>query len=958
MEATCRLAVDLGTSHTVAVVRRGAEAPRALIFDSSPLLPSGVYAEPGGGLHVGADAERLSVLDPSRFEPYPKRRIDEGSVLLGDTEVAVVELLAAVLRRVVVEARTAGASDPGQAGATVLTCPADWGRQRRAVLLAAAHAAGLGQVRLVEEPIAAATYCEQVLRQQVPPGQCLTIFDFGGGTLDVSVVRRDPDGLRVLSIGGLDDLGGVDVDAALVGHLGQLIAIREPQLWQRLANPDGIVELRDRRTFWSEVRSAKEMLSRTAAAPIQVPGGGALHLTREEMDRVAGPLVDRAVDETRRVLQRAGIGPEQLAGIFLVGGSSRIPLVASRLHARFGMGASVPEQPELPVAYGALLAAAPDPATGGAHPATGGANPATGGADPVSGADLFAGGPTSGVPISPAAGGYPAAPISASPTFSATPYTPPGGYPAARPEPEAGSNWPRPPGGPFVAPDAGPVPAQPAPRGARSAIGIAAVVTVILLALTGGWYTFGRTLFNKATAAVSAGSGTGDGSGGNSSGGDGAGPALAETRPAITLSAVGATWAISDGQYVYYAEVGTGQTKVTAAPVGGGANRWSVAVPIEPEEVHLSVQSGLLIVDGRNSATDGGKNARAVLDLATGTQRWKGPWVDMLDVAYPGTDVIVEVRGSKPATERVDLLTGKVTWSHPGPQGSVVIDDRRVGAVLSWPTDPVTHAAPAPLDDTNFAGPDRAAFRRSLAADPTIVVELDEGAGKASVVETGTGRASRSGNVALDMSKWTVFDSLIIGRASDAASPSKDVLYAYDLTSLARKWELPAAVGDKIKAVRPCGQHLVCVVTDLNVGDLAFSAVDTRTGKESWRNPMDFAVDAGWYPLGGQLLFGDSAFAPVYDPVVLDPVTGKSSHAFGTNRQFHALAGDGPRAALEYFAANSHDYVGVGDLRSGRRSGGVDLGEKQAKQVSLVGDILTVITEGHQLRIARVPALN
>src|SRR5918997_5483633 len=102
-----RLAIDLGTSHTVAVVRRGDEAPRSLLFDGSPLMPSAVYSE-APRLHVGRDAERLSLVDPSRFEPHPKRRVDDGSVLLGNTEVRVVDMLAALLNRVATEAAQAG----------------------------------------------------------------------------------------------------------------------------------------------------------------------------------------------------------------------------------------------------------------------------------------------------------------------------------------------------------------------------------------------------------------------------------------------------------------------------------------------------------------------------------------------------------------------------------------------------------------------------------------------------------------------------------------------------------------------------------------------------------------------------------------------------------------------------------------------------------------------------------
>src|SRR6266511_3334441 len=267
-----RLAIDLGTSHTVAVVRRDDQPPRTLLFDGSPVLPSGVFAASDGALHTGRDAERLAQGEPERFEPHPKRRVDEAAVLLGGSEVPTPALLAVVLRRVAQEAWQAGVD---AAGATVLTYPADWGQQRRGVLIEAARLAGIGQVTLVDEPVAAATYCVDVLRQQVPVGRSLAVFDFGGGTLDLAVVRREPQGLRVLSTGGLDD--------------------------------------------------------------------------------VAGPLIDRAVDETRRLLQRSSIGRAELAGVFLVGGSSRIPLVASRLHTRLGVAPTVPEQPELPVAHGALL---------------------------------------------------------------------------------------------------------------------------------------------------------------------------------------------------------------------------------------------------------------------------------------------------------------------------------------------------------------------------------------------------------------------------------------------------------------------------------------------------------------------------------------------------------------------------------------------------------------------------
>jgi molecular chaperone DnaK (HSP70) len=338
-----RLAVDLGTCNTVAVVARPGAAPRALLFDGSPVLPSAVFVDGYGSVHAGRDAERLMVDDPSRYEPFPKRRVDDGAVWLGDRAVPVADLLAGVLRRVAAEAVLTGRPD-----AVVLTAPVRWGTARRGVLRQAAAAAGLGEVTIVDEPVAAGWYCASVLGQRLEPGRLLVVFDFGGGTLDVTVVRADPSGfavaslgdkpaLSVLGAGGLDDLGGADIDAALADHVAP--------------GPTG-QRAGDRRPLWTEVRAAKEMLSRTTVAPVRLPGGRSTHLTRDELHHVAAPLVERAVDETARVLASIGVRPDQ---ILLVGGTSRLPLVASRLHARFGVVPMVPEQPELPVAYGAVI---------------------------------------------------------------------------------------------------------------------------------------------------------------------------------------------------------------------------------------------------------------------------------------------------------------------------------------------------------------------------------------------------------------------------------------------------------------------------------------------------------------------------------------------------------------------------------------------------------------------------
>src|SRR5688500_8503615 len=97
------LGVDFGTSNTVAVARWPDGRARPILVDGSPLLPSAVFAEADGALVVGRDAVHSARIDPVRFEPNPKRRIDDGLVLLGEQEFPVVELIAAVLARVAEE---------------------------------------------------------------------------------------------------------------------------------------------------------------------------------------------------------------------------------------------------------------------------------------------------------------------------------------------------------------------------------------------------------------------------------------------------------------------------------------------------------------------------------------------------------------------------------------------------------------------------------------------------------------------------------------------------------------------------------------------------------------------------------------------------------------------------------------------------------------------------------------
>lgn len=385
MRAGGWLGIDFGTSSTVAVLGSATRPPQPLLFDGSPLLPSAVCLVAGGDrvaggrLVTGRDAVQAGLAAPMSFEPHPKRHLDEGTLLLGEAEVPVAEVVAAVLRRVAAEAdRVAG--EP--VSRTVLTCPAGWGAGRRGVLLEAARQVFPDPV-LVPEPVAAAALFAEVAGARIGEGACALVYDLGAGTFDASVIAhtttgrtttgrtttghttagRTATGFEVVAARGLADAGGLDIDAAIVDHLAAVVGRRDTVLWDRLARPATAADRRARALLWDGVRAAKETLSRTAQTMVHVPLLDAeVPLGREQLEELAAPIIERTVRASRRVLREAGVPAAGLAGVFLVGGASRMPLVATALHRALGIAPTAIEAPELAVAQGSRHAL-PEPQT-------------------------------------------------------------------------------------------------------------------------------------------------------------------------------------------------------------------------------------------------------------------------------------------------------------------------------------------------------------------------------------------------------------------------------------------------------------------------------------------------------------------------------------------------------------------------------------------------------------------
>ncbi|HWD05540.1 MAG TPA: type VII secretion-associated protein [Amycolatopsis sp.] len=384
---TLRVAVDFGTSSTCVVASVNGREPQVVVVDGQPLMSSAVYAAADGTLFVGQEAERQAAVDPSRYEPNSKRRIDEGELLLGDSVLLVTDVIHAVLGRAVAEARRIAGD--AEVSLLVLTHPADWGAIRTRLLRQAAG--GLAhEVALVPEPVAAAVYHAatftpvvrpggQAVEFSGRPGDALAVLDLGGGTVDVSVVQRLPmsaagpgraaprGGFRVLATRGDPSFGGADIDQALLEHVGSLVSSADPDAWRQLVTGRELADRRRRRVLRQDVRGAKETLSRHAYTDVPMPPPFTdAHVTREDLEKLIAAPLGRAVELTSAAIAEAGLRPRQLTAIFLVGGSSRIPMISRLVHERTGVVPTSLDQPETVVARGALRAVLGDSDRAGA----------------------------------------------------------------------------------------------------------------------------------------------------------------------------------------------------------------------------------------------------------------------------------------------------------------------------------------------------------------------------------------------------------------------------------------------------------------------------------------------------------------------------------------------------------------------------------------------------------------
>jgi hypothetical protein len=356
------LAVDFGTSNTVAALADEGRAPRVLQVENAPTMPSAVFlSEDGTSWLVGQAAEGSALTDASRYEPNPKRRLGTGTVFLGGREFDVVEVIAVVLGRVFGEAaRQKGGTAPA---VLVLTHPAQWHGQRLERLVSAARRAspaGWPEPTFMTEPAAAARH---MATGSLPPVCRIAVVDLGGGTCDVAVVDRDHDAFTVAGAPmGIDPLGGEDFDARLVAEV--LSDLGNEELTRRLSAPETPADRASAITLRRNVRDAKHLLSQSPRAGVWVPpvpgplpDGASVQVSRarfEELiaggDQTSG--VRDAAECAREAIAAAPAG-QPVNGLFLVGGSSRIPMLGRLVAEATGKMPTEYGDPATAVAEGA-----------------------------------------------------------------------------------------------------------------------------------------------------------------------------------------------------------------------------------------------------------------------------------------------------------------------------------------------------------------------------------------------------------------------------------------------------------------------------------------------------------------------------------------------------------------------------------------------------------------------------
>ncbi len=366
------IGIDLGTTNSVVAVMEGGQPTVIANEEGGRTTPSVVGFSDDGERLVGAIAKRQSVTNPQNtvysIKRFVGRRMSEVpeeirlvpyNVVTGKDETVAVEIdgknytpqeiSAMTLAKLKVSAEAhLGAEVSG----AVITVPAYFNDSQRQATKDAGKIAGLDVKRIINEPTAAALAYGLDKKED----EKIAVYDFGGGTFDVSILEVGENVVEVKSTNGDTHLGGDNLDQRVIEYL--VDEFKKDQGIDLTQDPMAIQRLRE------AAEKAKMELSTAQASDINLPYITAdqtgpkhltLKLTRAKFEQLIDDLVERTLEPCRQALKDAGLKAAEINEVVLVGGSTRVPLVRQRVEELFGREPNQTVNPDEVVAVGAAI---------------------------------------------------------------------------------------------------------------------------------------------------------------------------------------------------------------------------------------------------------------------------------------------------------------------------------------------------------------------------------------------------------------------------------------------------------------------------------------------------------------------------------------------------------------------------------------------------------------------------